>query len=248
MESGSTKSSTWHPYNWTFSAKNTFLTLRSARTVGFFNYYYYYLRWQRAVKGLEMCPFTVSMCVSPVGSPETSRQDGGGAGGPGQDDQPAGSVWPCSEGQETTPHLTSQSTCHLHAAILCDSIAADALNARPFSDALAGRLQSNAFKDYFGFSCTAWYESVWYQFSSGTFFLFCFLPTIITQQANTGLRFNGFCLLGGTVFHVCHLLTYLIIVFHMLPWKDPSILFPCPFTCSLLPGTPHLVLFSTVCV
>lgn len=78
------------------------------------------------------------------------------------------------------------------------------------------RCRMEAFQDALGFFCSASNESVPYQFSALTFFfLLLFSSPIITQQANTGVRFNGF---WGSL-PVCHLLNSLVIVFHMLPWK-----------------------------
>lgn len=192
-----------------------------------------------------MCPYTVSMCVSPAGSPETSRQDGGGAGGAGQDDQPAGSVWPWSEGQETAPHLISQSTCRLHSAgcsyftLLCDSIAADALNAQPSPAALAGRLQSNAFKTIMAFSALHHMKVFNISFQLANYFPFCFSATIITRQVSD-LMLSSFQVRVSSSLSPFDLLDYCV-------GNGPSMLFPSPLTCGLLPGTPCLVLFP-VCV
>lgn len=80
-------------------------------------------------------------------------------------------------GNPSTSHLSKYlplTLCCSYFPLLCGNIAADALNARPFSDALAGRLQSNAFHDNHGFFCSASYESVQYQFSACAFFSLLF--------------------------------------------------------------------------
>lgn len=172
-----------------------------------------------------------------------------------------GTGWPASRlcvtlirrpGNPSTSHLSKYlplTLCCSYFTLLCGNIAAGALNAWPFSDALAGRLQSNAFHDNHGFLCSASYESVRYQFSACTFFPFCFLATIITRQANTGVRWNGFFLLGLDILPVSHLLTYLIIVLHMLPWKRSiHALSLCFHLRPAIPGTPCLVFFCLHCV
>lgn len=78
--------------------------------------------------------------------------------------------------------------------------------------------------------CIKWKCSI-SVFSSYFFFLLLFSSPIITQQANTGVRFNGF---WGSL-PVCHLLNSLVIVFHMLPWKRSNqalsvCLYPRPAT------------------
>lgn len=196
-----------------------------------------------------MCPYTVSMCVSPAGSPETSRQDGGGAGGAGQDDQPAGSVWPWSEGQETASHLISQSTCRLHSAgcsyftLLCDSIAADALNAQPSPAALAGRLQSNAFKTIMAFSALHHMKVFNISFQLAIYFPFCFSATIITRQVSD-LMLSSFQVRVSSSLSPFDLLDYCV------PHAAVETVHPCSFPL-LWPAACYLarpVSFSSLCV